>query len=117
MSISALFNKTLILNADVFLTRDDRFLLVGLTGDRFVEVYDVTGAAPKLARRIEIFRDRNFSSATLLMFVTGGMLVSSSALLAPYLQTLGVDMIGYAGGARRLPTREAIARIRKNGAE
>ncbi|MGD9833921.1 MAG: YncE family protein [Piscinibacter sp.] len=39
--------------ADVYLTPDDRLLFVGLTGDRFVEVYDVTGAAPKLARRIE----------------------------------------------------------------
>jgi YVTN family beta-propeller protein len=39
--------------ADIFLTPDDRFLLVGLTGDRFVEVWDVSGAAPRLARRIE----------------------------------------------------------------
>jgi DHA2 family multidrug resistance protein len=39
--------------------------------------------------RVEVFRDRNFVSATLLMFVTGGLLVSSSALLAPYLQVLG----------------------------
>lgn len=39
--------------ADVYLTPDDRLLFVGLTGDRFVEVYDVTGAAPRLARRIE----------------------------------------------------------------
>ena len=38
--------------ADIYLTPDDRFLLVGLTGDRFVEVWDVSGAAPKLARRI-----------------------------------------------------------------
>lgn len=41
------------LPADVYLTPDDRLLFVGLTGDRFVEVYDVTGAAPKLVRRIE----------------------------------------------------------------
>jgi YVTN family beta-propeller protein len=39
--------------ADIYLTPDDRFLLVGLTGDRFVEVWDVSGAAPKLARRVE----------------------------------------------------------------
>jgi len=39
--------------ADLFLTRDDRHLLVGLTGDRFVEVHDVSGASPKLVRRIE----------------------------------------------------------------
>jgi len=42
--------------------------------------------------RLEIFKDRNFTSATLLMFITGGMLVASSALLAPFLQNLG----GYA---------------------
>jgi DNA-binding beta-propeller fold protein YncE len=42
--------------ADLHLTRDDRQLLVGLTGDRFVEVWDVAAgaqAAPRLARRIE----------------------------------------------------------------
>jgi DHA2 family multidrug resistance protein len=39
--------------------------------------------------RFEVFKDRNFTSATLLMFITGGMLVSSSALLAPFLQNLG----------------------------
>jgi YVTN family beta-propeller protein len=30
--------------ADVYLTADDRLLLIGLTGDKFVEVYDVTQA-------------------------------------------------------------------------
>ncbi|NRF68306.1 YncE family protein [Aquincola sp. S2] len=39
--------------ADVYLTPDDRHLLVGLTGDRHVEVYDVSGAKPTLAKRIE----------------------------------------------------------------
>jgi YVTN family beta-propeller protein len=39
--------------ADVFLTRDDRHLLVGLTGDRVVEVYDVAVSPPKLVKRIE----------------------------------------------------------------
>jgi len=38
--------------ADVFLSRDDKHLFVGLTGDRFVEVYDVSGAAPRLVQRI-----------------------------------------------------------------
>lgn len=38
--------------ADVFLTPDDKFLLVGLTGDKVVEVYDVSGEAPKLVKRI-----------------------------------------------------------------
>jgi YVTN family beta-propeller protein len=42
--------------ADVFLTRDDKHLLLGLTGDKFVEVYDVSqakaGVPPKLVKRI-----------------------------------------------------------------
>ena len=39
--------------ADVYLTPDDRHLLVALTGDSFVEVYDVSGAQPKLTKRIK----------------------------------------------------------------
>jgi len=39
--------------ADIYLTPDDRFVLIGLTGDKFVEVWDVSGASPKLARRIQ----------------------------------------------------------------
>lgn len=41
--------------ADVFLAPDDRTLFVALTGDRFVEAWDVSGgwkAAPRLAGRI-----------------------------------------------------------------
>ncbi|MBI5721136.1 MAG: beta-propeller fold lactonase family protein [Burkholderiales bacterium] len=38
--------------ADIFLTADDRTLLVGLTGDRFVEAWDVRGPAPVLGKRI-----------------------------------------------------------------
>ena len=44
--------KTGKMPADVFLTKDDKHLLVGLTGDRFVEVYDVSGAAPRLVKRL-----------------------------------------------------------------
>ena len=40
------------LPADLHLTADDRTLLVGLTGDRFVEAYDVSGPTPKLVKRI-----------------------------------------------------------------
>jgi YVTN family beta-propeller protein len=38
--------------ADVWLTADDKYLFVGLTGDEFVEVYDVSGAMPQLVKRI-----------------------------------------------------------------
>ncbi|MBC7994410.1 MAG: YncE family protein [Rhizobacter sp.] len=41
------------LPADVYLTPDDRLLMVGLTGDEFVEVYDVSNPAPKLVKRIQ----------------------------------------------------------------
>lgn len=41
------------LPADLYLSPDDRLLLVGLTGDEFVEVYDVTQALPKLVKRIQ----------------------------------------------------------------
>ncbi|MEO8082171.1 MAG: YncE family protein [Caldimonas sp.] len=40
------------LPADVFLTADDRTLLVALTGDEYVEVYDVSGSMPRLVKRI-----------------------------------------------------------------
>ncbi|HEY4125071.1 MAG TPA: MFS transporter, partial [Rhizomicrobium sp.] len=36
-----------------------------------------------------LFKDRNFVSAMVLMFVTGLVMVASSALLPPYLQQLG----------------------------
>ena len=38
--------------ADVYVTPDDRHLLIGLTGDRAAEVYDITGAKPVLVKRI-----------------------------------------------------------------
>lgn len=38
--------------ADLYLTADDRTLLVGLTGDRFVEAWDVSGAQPRLVKRM-----------------------------------------------------------------
>ena len=40
------------LPADLYLTADDKTLLVGLTGDKVVEAYDVSGAQPKLIKRI-----------------------------------------------------------------
>ena len=40
------------LPADLYLTPDDRTLLVGLTGDRVVEAYDVTAPQPRLIKRL-----------------------------------------------------------------
>lgn len=39
--------------ADLFLSADDKFLFLALTGDEYVEVYDVSGAMPKLVKRIK----------------------------------------------------------------
>jgi YVTN family beta-propeller protein len=39
--------------ADVYLAPDDKLLLVALTGDRFVEVYDVSRSPATLVKRIE----------------------------------------------------------------
>ena len=38
--------------ADVYVTPDDRHLLIGLTGDRAAEVYDISGAKPVRVKRI-----------------------------------------------------------------
>ncbi len=45
--------KTGPMPADVFGTPDDKFLLVGLTGGEGVEVYDLTGPAPKLVNTLK----------------------------------------------------------------
>ncbi|OWQ93422.1 hypothetical protein CDN99_02810 [Roseateles aquatilis] len=41
------------LPADLYLTPDDKHLLVALTGERSVEVYDVSGAQPRLVKKLE----------------------------------------------------------------
>jgi DHA2 family multidrug resistance protein len=50
-------------------------------------VHMITARNPFIPR--PLFKDRNYLSAMLLMFVTGAILVASSALLPPYLQNLG----------------------------
>jgi DHA2 family multidrug resistance protein len=50
-------------------------------------VHMLTGKNPFIPRAL--FKDRNYLSAMLLMFMTGAILVASSALLPPYLQDLG----------------------------
>lgn len=41
------------LPADLYLTADDKLLFVGLTGEEYVEVYDVSGPLPRLVTRIK----------------------------------------------------------------
>jgi YVTN family beta-propeller protein len=45
--------KTGPMPADIFGTADDKFMLVGMTGGDSVEVYDVSGAQPVLAKKIK----------------------------------------------------------------
>jgi DHA2 family multidrug resistance protein len=61
-------------------------VLAGLGLYLFV-VHLCTAERPFIPRAV--FRDRNFSSALLMMFFVGMVLLASSALLAPYLQNLG----------------------------
>jgi len=44
-----------------------------------------------------IFRDLNFSAGLVVMFCIGMVLLASSALLAPYLETLGIYSVSQAG--------------------
>ena len=58
-----------------------------------------------------IFRDVNFSASLLIMFTVGMVLLASSALLAPYLQTLGnypVEQAGFLMAPRGLGTMAAM---------
>jgi DHA2 family multidrug resistance protein len=46
---------------------------------------------------LAMFRDRNFATALFVMFGIGAILLSTSAVLAPYLQTLGGHSVANAG--------------------
>ena len=53
--------------------------------------------APRPLIRPALFRDLNFSAGLVLMFAVGTLLVSSIALMAPWLQTLGNYPVATAG--------------------
>jgi DHA2 family multidrug resistance protein len=53
--------------------------------------------APRPLIRPELFRDVNFTTGLVLMFAVGTILVSSIALMAPWLQTLGNYPVATAG--------------------
>ena len=69
-------------------------VLAGLGIYLFI-VHLFTAKKPFIPPRI--FNDRNFLSGLLLMFAIGMILLASSALLAPYLQTLGGYPVATAG--------------------
>ncbi|MDE2133962.1 MAG: DHA2 family efflux MFS transporter permease subunit [Alphaproteobacteria bacterium] len=61
-----------------------------------------------------IFADRNFVTAQLVMFMVGAMLLASTALMPPYLQTLGGHTVTEAGlllGPRGLGTMVAMVLV------
>ena len=70
-------------------------LVLALLGFYLFVVHLFTAEKPFITPRI--FRDTNFVAGILVMFSVGSVLLSSSALLAPYLQTLGGYSVSEAG--------------------
>jgi MFS transporter, DHA2 family, multidrug resistance protein len=70
-------------------------LILALLGLYLFLVHMFTAEKPFITPRI--FRDINFVSGILVMLAVGTVLLSSSALLAPYLQTLGGYSVSEAG--------------------
>ena len=70
-------------------------LILAVLGLYLFLVHMFTAEKPFITPRI--FRDMNFVSGILVMFAVGSVLLSSSALLAPYLQTLGGYSVTDAG--------------------
>jgi DHA2 family multidrug resistance protein len=69
--------------------------VLAAVGLYFFVVHLFTAERPFVPPRI--FRDRNFSSGLLVMFMIGMVLLASSALLAPWLQELGGYPVETAG--------------------
>src|ERR1700761_1285162 len=61
-------------------------LVLGCLGVYLFIVHMMTGTKPFIPPAM--FRDRNFSTGVVVMFAAGTVLVSSSSLMAPWLQTL-----------------------------
>lgn len=79
-------------------------------------VHMLTAEKPFLPRAM--FKDRNFSSSSVVMFVVGAVLLASSSLMPPYLQTLGgysVLQTGLLLGPRGFGTIAAMLLVGKFG--
>jgi MFS transporter, DHA2 family, multidrug resistance protein len=63
------------------------YAVLAVLGFYLFLVHLFTAEKPFLPR--QMFADRNFSSSAVVMFVVGAVLLASSALMPPYLQTLG----------------------------
>jgi DHA2 family multidrug resistance protein len=70
-------------------------LILAILGLYLFVVHMFTAENPFITPRI--FRDVNFVSGIMVMFAVGTVLLSSSALLAPYLQNLGGYSVSEAG--------------------
>ncbi|MGA3004307.1 MAG: DHA2 family efflux MFS transporter permease subunit [Acetobacteraceae bacterium] len=83
-------------NQDWFSSREIIIeLVLGCLGVYLFIVHMLTGKKPFIPPAI--FRDRNFTTGVVVMFAAGTVLVSSSSLMAPWLQTLGNYPVEAAG--------------------
>ncbi len=69
--------------------------LIAGTGLYLFVIHMMTGRMPFIPP--QIFKDRNFVSSIILMFLVGSVLLASSALLPPYLQNLAGYPVSYVG--------------------
>jgi DHA2 family multidrug resistance protein len=84
-------------------------LVLGSLGVYLFIIHMLTGKKPFIPP--EIFRDRNFSAGVVMMFAAGTVLVSSSSLMAPWLQNLAnypVESAGLLMGPRGIGTMAAM---------
>jgi DHA2 family multidrug resistance protein len=70
-------------------------LVLGCLGVYLFVVHMITGKKPFIPPAI--FKDRNFATGVVVMFAAGTVLVSSSSLMAPWLQTLANYPVEAAG--------------------
>ena len=84
-------------------------LVLGCLGVYLFVVHMLTGTKPFIPPAV--FRDRNFSTGVVVMFAAGTILVSSSSLMAPWLQTLAnypVETAGLIMAPRGIGTMAAM---------
>jgi MFS transporter, DHA2 family, multidrug resistance protein len=97
-------------NQDWFSSREIIMeLVLGCLGVYLFVVHMWTGKKPFIPPAI--FRDRNFTTGVVVMFAAGTVLVSSSSLMAPWLQTLAnypVEAAGLIMAPRGIGTMAAM---------
>ena len=84
-------------------------LVLGCLGVYLFAVHMMTGTKPFIPPAM--FKDRNFATGAVVMFAAGTVLVSSSSLMAPWLQNLAnypVETAGLVMGPRGIGTMAAM---------